>query len=84
MIHVSIEGWRRKRKFWNSTARVHEKDAVTSEESEKFLDFCRILGFLSSSDDKKGVCLARCTGELHPGPSGWIYRNSEVLEVLTF
>ncbi len=33
---------------------------------------------------EKGVCLARCTGELHPGPSGWRYLNSEVLELLTF
>ncbi len=31
---------------------------------------------------KKGVCLARCTGELHPGPSGWIDVNPEVLELL--
>ncbi len=31
---------------------------------------------------KKGVCLARCTGELHPGPSGWIHLHSEVLELL--
>ena len=33
---------------------------------------------------EKGVCLARCTGELHPSPSGWIYLNSEVLELLVF
>ncbi len=33
---------------------------------------------------KKGVCLARCTGELHPVPSGKIHQNSEVLELLTF
>ncbi len=32
---------------------------------------------------KKGVCLARCTGELHPGPSGWMHVSSEVLELLT-
>ncbi len=31
---------------------------------------------------EKGVCLARCTGELHPGPSGWINVNPEVLELL--
>ncbi len=31
---------------------------------------------------EKGVCLARCTGELHPGPSGWIYVNSEALDFL--
>ncbi len=33
---------------------------------------------------EKGVCLARSTGELHPGPSGWIYLDSEVLELLLF
>ncbi len=33
---------------------------------------------------EKGVCLARSTGELHPGPSGWRDLNSEVLELLTF
>ena len=33
---------------------------------------------------EKGVCLARCTGELHPDPSGWVYLNSEVLEFLIF
>ena len=33
---------------------------------------------------KKGVCLARCTGELHPGPSGWIRLDAEVLELLLF
>ncbi|MCX4269483.1 MAG: hypothetical protein OSJ62_12610, partial [Lachnospiraceae bacterium] len=31
-----------------------------------------------------GVCLARCTGELHPGPSGWIHLYSEILEFLLF
>ncbi len=30
------------------------------------------------------MCLARCTGELHPGPSGWTNLNSEVLDFLTF
>ena len=33
---------------------------------------------------EKGVCLARCTGEFHPGPSGGVYVNSEVLELLLF
>ena len=33
---------------------------------------------------KKGVCLARYTGELHPGPSGWMHADSEALDVLTF
>ncbi len=42
------------------------------------------LGFLPFSNGKKGVCLARCTGELHPGPSGWIQVNSEALDILTF
>ncbi|MCX4269995.1 MAG: hypothetical protein OSJ62_15235, partial [Lachnospiraceae bacterium] len=32
----------------------------------------------------KGVCLARCTGELHPDPSGWMCVNAEVLELLLF
>ena len=31
---------------------------------------------------EKGVCLARCTGELHPAPSGRVYVYSEVLELL--
>ncbi len=31
---------------------------------------------------KKGVCLARCTGELHPDPSGGIRLYSEVLGLL--
>ena len=33
---------------------------------------------------KKGVCLASCRGELHPGPSGWIHLPSEALDFLTF
>ena len=33
---------------------------------------------------EKGVCLARCTGELHPDPFGRMYLDSEVLELLLF
>ena len=33
---------------------------------------------------KKGVCLARCTGELHPGPSGWMHIDPEALDFLLF
>ncbi len=31
---------------------------------------------------EKGTCLASCRGELRADPSGWLHRNSEVLELL--
>ena len=40
--------------------------------------------FCHSRMAKKGVCLARCTGELHPGPSGWLHENAEALDLLAF
>ena len=33
---------------------------------------------------KKGACLARCTGELRAGPSGWMHINAEALDLLAF
>ncbi len=51
-------------------------------ESLRLLSISRI--FCHSRMAKKGVCLARCTGELHPGPSGWIQVNAEALDFLTF
>ncbi len=49
-------------------------------EALRLLSICRI--FCHSRMAKKGVCLARCTGELHPDPPSRIRLYSEVLELL--